>query len=315
MPASPSQSPEILVAGEARAPGGTTVKAQEIGIAVGPVTKRATVFGDRHWVKDNGSVKLTDATPFEAMPLVPERAFGNEKHPQNPKGRGCDTGYVVDRFGYAALPNIENPRQLIKHPNDRPEPVLFGPLEHDHPLRASKIGSPSDEWIKTTFPSPPPGFDMAYFNVAPADQRLAQPLRGDEAVAVSGMSSENPLITSRLPGLRIRLFAIHDTEASRITEMAVRIETVWIFGTSEIGGVYHRGILKIADGKASDVVALVMGAELLTRRTAPRLPLRRGLPAAHRPRRRRHAYAQRLAAYAGTVGGRGRCHRGALCGL
>jgi len=267
-PGFPKASPEILIAGEARAPSGTSVKAQEIGVSVGPMTRKATVFGDRHWVNDNGEVKLTDATPYEAIPLTPDRAFGNETHSLNPAGRGCNPQYILDHFGYAPLPNIENPDALIKLPTDQPAPVLFGPLSHEHPLRKSKVGQPSFDWIRTSFPEPPPGFDSAYYNVGPAEQRLAQPLEGTEAVNVWGMSSEHPVIRSRLPGLRVRLFAVHDKEASRMTEIQTRIETVWIFGTSEIGGMYHRGILRIADEKASDVTALIFGAERMS--DAPR---------------------------------------------
>lgn len=265
----PKGAPEVLIAGEARAPAGTSVKAREVSVTVGPFFKRAMVIGDRFWVKDNGAVKLTDATPFEAMPLLPERAFGNEKHPVNPLGRGCEPDVILERLGYAALPNIENPRQLIAHRHDRPEPVFFGPLSHEHPLRKAYLGTPDHQWIRTSFPDPPPGFDKTYFNVAPADQRFKQPLIGDEQVAVSGMSSDHPSIASRLPGLRIRLFAVHDKEASRLTEIAVKLETVWIFGTAEIGGLYYRGAIKVADKQASDVVALVIGAERLAETPRP----------------------------------------------
>ena len=259
----------MLVAGEARAPAGTSVKVREVSVAVGPITKRALVFGDRYWVKEDDAVKLTDAAPFEKMPLIPELAFGNEKHPINPLGRGCDPKFVIERFGYAALPNIENPKHLVAHPEDRPEPVLFGPLSHEHPLRKSKLGAPDHEWVRTTFPDPPPGFDRAFFNVAPADQRLKNALTGDEQLAVSGMSSEHPSIVSRLPGLRVRLFAIHDSDATHMTEIAVKLETIWIFGTAEIGGLYYRGAIKVADKQASDIKALVIGAERLSEEPRP----------------------------------------------
>ncbi|MEM5581723.1 DUF2169 domain-containing protein [Roseibium sp. AS2] len=264
----PKSGPEVLIAGESRAPEGTRVQGQEVGVALGPVRKRATIFGDRHWVRDNDAVKMSYAAPYETMPLTPDRAFGSESHPVNPAGKGCDPQYILDHFGYAPLPNIENPDALIKTMTDRPQPVLFGPLEHDHPLRKSKVGQPSWDWIRTSFPEPPPGFDSAYHNMAPADQRIGVSLKGTEPLSVWGMSAAHPVITSRLPGLRIRLFAVHDMKAERLTEIGTRIETVWIFGSSEIGGMYHRGILEVADEKASDVVALIFGAERLS--DAPR---------------------------------------------
>ncbi|MHA7776830.1 DUF2169 family type VI secretion system accessory protein [Roseibium sp. M-1] len=265
----PKAAPEVLIAGEARAPAGSMVKAQEIGVSLGRVTKRAMVFGDRHWVMDAGEIRMSDAVPYAAMPLTPDRAFGNETHPVNPAGRGCEPRYAIDHFGYAALPNIENADRLIKALTDKPEPVLFGPLGHEHPLRKSKTGLPGWDWIRTTFPEPPPGFDRAYYNMAPADQRFAEALQGNEPLNVWGMSAEHPVLRARLPGLRVRLFAVHDKQARRMTEIKTRIETVWIFGSSEIGGIYHRGAIRVADAKASDIVALIFGAERLSDEPRP----------------------------------------------
>src|SRR5262245_23650813 len=265
----PKGAPEVLIAGDAKAPAGTQVKAHEVSVVVGPMIKRAMVFGDRYWTREHGVVRMSDAAPFESMPLTPALAFGNEKHPLNPAGRGSDPDFVIERFGYAALANIENPNSLVMHPHDRPDPVLFGPLSHEHPLRKSKQGTPDNEWIRSSFPEPPPGFDWAFFNVAPADQRLKEPLRGDEPMAVVGMSAEHPGIESRLPGLRTRLFAVHDRRAERMTEIALKMETAWIFGTAEIGGLYYRGAVKVADKVASDVVALVVAAERISEEPRP----------------------------------------------
>ncbi len=265
----PKRVPEVLIAGEARAPAGTMVRAREVSVTVGKVTKRALVFGDRYWVKEKNAIRLAEPQPFESMPLTAELAFGNDRHPTNPAGRGCEPEFIIDQLGYALLPNIEDPGYLIAHPKDRPEPVLFGPLSHEHPLRKSKLGTPTQEWIQTSFPDPPPGFDRSYFNVAPADQRLKEALTGDERVLVAGMSADNPSIATRLPGLRIRLFAVHDRQARQMTEITVALETVWIFGSAGIGGLYYRGAIAVADKQASDIVALVLGAERLSEEPRP----------------------------------------------
>jgi len=117
----PKGAPEVLIAGEAKAPAGIKVKAREVSVVVGPMTKRAMVFGDRYWTRESDVVRMSDAAPFESMPLTPALAFGNEKHPLNPTGRGSDPDFVIERFGYAALAIIENPNSLVKHPHDRPE--------------------------------------------------------------------------------------------------------------------------------------------------------------------------------------------------
>ena len=266
----PKRSPEVLIAGQSQAPQGTEVKAQDVSVTVGPVTKTFRVFGDRYWIKEPDGIKLRDAEPYEAMPLDAAHAYGGDTHALNPVGKGHAPDLVLDQFGYAALPNIEDPKQLILQHTDKPTPVLFGPLGHEHPLRKSKLGTVPADYLKTTFPAPPPGFDPAYYNMAPLDQRSSDELTGAELLRVTGMSAKNPVISSRLPGLRPRVFAIHDEKASTLSEVPLRLETVWIFGTAGMGGLYYRGAVNVQDNDASEIAALVVAAERL--QDSPRPP-------------------------------------------
>jgi len=262
--------PEILIAGESQAPEGTRIKAQDVSVTVGPVTKTARVFGDRYWVKESDRIVLRDAEPYETMPLKAELAYGSETHSVNPKGQGHNPAYILDHFGYAALPNIEDPRRLILQPTDRPEPVLFGPLSAEHPERKSRLGTPLLEDARKSWPGMPAGFDPHFFNVAPPDQQAPGELTGNEPIRITGMSAKHPVVTSRLPGLRPRVFAIHDKEAKRFTELSLRLETVWIFGTAGIGGLYYRGMIEVTGLLAKELAAVVLAAERM--QDAPRDP-------------------------------------------
>ncbi len=267
----PKGQAEVLVAGEAQAPEGKAAQSVEVSVSVGGFRKRALVFGNRFWTRQHSNdYTLTQAEPFERQLLEPARAFGGGTHATNKLGKGFQIDYVMQEFGYAALPNIEDPETLILHPGDAPEPVVFGPLDADHPLRKSCLGQVDGAWLHTTFPGPPPGFSFEYFNVASQDQRLATPLAGDEAIVIRGMDAETPELRSSLPGLVPRLFAVHDENAETLTEIPLKCDTLWVFGTDGLAGVYFRGLLKTSDEALATDAGLIAGLERLS--DEPRSP-------------------------------------------
>ncbi|MET1412161.1 DUF2169 domain-containing protein [Roseibium sp. HPY-6] len=261
----PKGQPEVLIAGQAHAPGGIPAQSVEVSVSVGDFRKAALVFGKRFWTRQHrDDFTLTQAEPFESLPLDPRHAFGGETHAVNKLGKGFQIDHVMRQFGYAPLPNIENPKDLVLHPNDSPEPVLFGPLDVEHPLRKSCLGQVDSAWMHTTFPGPPPGFKFDYFNVAPQDQRLEEPLCGDETVFVKGMQADVPELRGHLPGLVPRLFAVHDEKAETLTEIGLKFDTLWIFGSDALAGVYYRGLLEVTDAVIHSLAGFVAGLERLS---------------------------------------------------
>ncbi|WP_299472581.1 DUF2169 domain-containing protein [uncultured Roseibium sp.] len=261
----PKGQPEVLIAGEAQAPGGIPAQSVEVSVSVGDFRKAALVFGKRFWTRQHrDDFTLTHAEAFESLPLDPRHAFGGETHAVNKLGKGFQIDHVMQQFGYAPLPNIENPKDLVLHPADAPEPVLFGPLDAEHPLRKSCLGQVDGAWMHTTFPGPPPGFKFDYFNVAPQDQRLAEPLSGDEKVVVKGMQADVPELRGHLPGLVPRLFAVHDDKAETLTEIGLKFDTLWIFGSDALAGVYFGGLLEVTDAMIHSLAGFVAGLERLS---------------------------------------------------
>ena len=265
----PKDKGEFLIAGEAQAPDGNPVQALTVTCSVGSLTRRVSVFGDRYWHREDGLEKISEPKPFTAMPLSPQFAYGGENHPVNPAGRGAGASVILEQLGYAPLPNIEDSSALIRSINDEPEPVFVGGLSHEHPLRKDKAGTPTAEWLANDFPEWPPGFNPSYFNIAAAKQRMDGHFNGDEAVTVMGMSAERPAVHARLPGLRARCFAMLDANGGSMKEIPLKLDTVWLFGTSCVAGLYHHGFMEVADNHATDVETLLFALENLTDEERP----------------------------------------------
>jgi len=187
---------DIIVVGHAHAPSGTAVRQLDCGFRVGSLQKAVRVFGDRHW----GMLGASNPEPFVKMPLVYERAYGGadlksrapDKHWdwRNPVG----TGYVVGLHSAqgVALPNIENPKKLIRSPGDRPAPAGFGAIASHWQPRVKFGGTYDDAWQKTRAPLLAADLDDRFFQCAPADQQADGFLRGGEPVVLLNLRPGAP---------------------------------------------------------------------------------------------------------------------------
>ena len=179
---------DILVAGQAHAPGGRPVSQLDVGFRVGPVQKLLRVFGDRVWYSTGPS----SPEPFLKIPLVYERAFGGadqkSAHPdrdwewRNPVG----TGFAVSRDNLVGrpVPNVEYPDEPIKEWNDRPRPAGFGAIAGHWHTRLALAGTYDDRWLKERQPLVPADFDDRFFQCAPQDQQAPGFLHGGEPVVL-----------------------------------------------------------------------------------------------------------------------------------
>ncbi len=123
---------DLFVFGAACAPQGRPVTTMNVVLEVGRFRREIAVFGDRTWVKRGDDVGIGAARSFVTMPLTMENAFGGAgkwdrlKVPcaDNPKGKGfhLEAAHAVGQL----LPNIEEPKSLIRRWDDRPTPVGVG---------------------------------------------------------------------------------------------------------------------------------------------------------------------------------------------
>lgn len=67
-----NKTTDVIVVGDAHAPGGRPVAELDVGLRVGPIQKILRVVGDRVW----GAFGASTPEPFVRMPLLYECAFG-----------------------------------------------------------------------------------------------------------------------------------------------------------------------------------------------------------------------------------------------
>ncbi len=235
--APPRPSTGLTVSGSAIAPkSGTT--AMKVGVRLAQLRVDAVVFGERHWITTLGIARASRPQPFESVPLTWENAFGGvdlsaskEKHQasceSNPAGRGFVASHSRRKIDALPLPQVENPRQLIRSIKDHPEPVCFLPVAPAWRPRRDWAGSYDETWQKTRAPLLPLDFDERFYQAAPPALTCDSYLAGGEICTITGMTPEGEL-SFALPevhprvklrfhgaafGLPMKLDAVHvDTE-------------------------------------------------------------------------------------------------------
>lgn len=192
---------DIIVNGHAYAPNNRAAYNVDVCVQTGKRAKTCRVFGDRVWEKSANAVMTLapgQPQPFERMPVLYELAFGGvdktisegqvpEFAAANPIGKG----YIGTKGSPNAglpLPNIEDPRFLIKKWNDRPAPAGFGFIGRAWQPRVALAGTYDEQWQKTRMPLLPHDFDDRYFNGAHPDLIADTFLNNGERIKLTNLS-------------------------------------------------------------------------------------------------------------------------------
>jgi hypothetical protein len=194
---------DVLLQGHAYAPGGNAISS-EVRLIVGGLQKTVRIFGNRFWEGGLLGLRISEPEPFQKIPLRYEFAFGGtdkqpedeaktDYEPRNPVGRGLVPKKSRTPGKGTPLPNLEDPRQLIKSPKDRPPPACFGPICSHWDPRKSYAGTYDEAWMKKRAPYLPTDFNPRFFQTAPPDQISPAYLKGDESVEISGATPGPPL--------------------------------------------------------------------------------------------------------------------------
>jgi uncharacterized protein YjbI with pentapeptide repeats len=249
---------EVLLLGACHAPGGRPVKECPVRFAVGAWSKSLRVLGRRFW--SDGMLQAgTEPQPFTRMPLRYENAFGGPGHARNPVGKG---------IGTLEMPSVEAKEAPVRSRSDRPEPAGYGPLSSLWPDRAARIGKEyGSSWKKTRAPFYAEDFDWRYFHSAPADQQLEGYLRGDEEVVLQNLHPEAPLLSVRLPGLRIRAFVKDDRGDLR--EVRMSLDTLCAVPDEGRLLLTWRGLGPVREDDLKDVAFMLLASEPLSDRPLP----------------------------------------------
>jgi hypothetical protein len=201
---------DVVVVGKAYCPGGNPVTKLDVSLSVGGLQKSIRVFGDRQWWFPTWLVLFPIKTPpkrFTTMDLVYERAFGGV---YDGPGFYCKenlvgTGYIrrrrVKSTHKKKLPNLEDPKHLIRWWWDKPKPVGFGFYGRGWHPRVKYAGTYDEKYQKERAPKPALDFSYAFYNGAYPDLQVEGYLRGDEEVELINLSPE-PRLHFHLPGIR-----------------------------------------------------------------------------------------------------------------
>jgi len=228
---------DVVVIGKAYAPRGAAVPRMMVGVQVGTAMKTLVVTGDRVCRHRPGALPaFSEPAPFTEMEIRYDRAYGgrDEKsspsipfvYPRNGMGKGVVLRNVPEAVEGLALPNIEDPQDLltperlfIQEPERwhlQPLPQGFGWRQQTWYPRAALLGSyPSFLDAGTVTTEERLGL-LPRDHIALAKQGRLRPLlgqfgngasfgltfpalAGDEPIALGGLSPEGRL-RFRLPG-------------------------------------------------------------------------------------------------------------------
>ncbi|PKF60327.1 DUF2169 domain-containing protein [Psychromonas sp. psych-6C06] len=218
---------DIIMQGNACAPHHQAVKQLDVHLSVGKVQKTVRVFGDRVWQGDQPSLPVA----FQSMPLVYERAFGGQHQvdatnllTEERNTVGC--GFVGKRnkqeMQGLALPNIEDPNQLIQSIKDNPMPAGFGPCNNNWLPRRQWAGTYDEQWQTTRAPYLPEDFNKRFLNAAHPDLVYPGYLQGGEPIMIKNMHPAGD-ISLKVPQIKM---ACHAKLSNKRFPLKLNIETL-----------------------------------------------------------------------------------------
>jgi uncharacterized protein YjbI with pentapeptide repeats len=250
----PKPAAEVLLVGACYPASGQPAKAGRVRVAVAGLDKTLYVFGDRRWKRGLSGPAPSEPEPFSRMPLDWSHAFGGADDPRNPLGRGACEESSPEGEGLRPLPNIEDPKQLVTSPKDRPEPAGFGPLPMHWPQRSQRLGAVDEAWLKTQWPFYPRDTDFHFFNTAPQDQWLSSWPQGEESFFLEGVSPSGRPLRGALPGYMPRVFVTRGRDGKEdFSEIPLHIDTIWFFPDYNLGVLAFRGAFHVDDEEASEI--------------------------------------------------------------
>jgi uncharacterized protein YjbI with pentapeptide repeats len=252
----PKPRGEILVFGRAFAPGGKPRPAFQVRVQVGPLDKSVYVVGQRRWVRGVPS----EPEPLSEIVLGWDKAFGGPGFDQNPLGMGYAP---VEENGQRVhfLPQLEDPRRMVKSPNDRPPPAAFGPLDVTWPQRNSKVGTYDSKWLANDFPGFARDLDPEYFMSAPVDQRLPDYFAGGEAIFLENLHPEHPRLAGRVPELCARVFVTRAGGGDALEDVPTRLDTLVLLPNVRRMVAIYRGVVRVVEDDAADITCILAALE------------------------------------------------------
>ncbi len=244
---------DLLLSGSCHTPGGAPLQVCPVRFQVGSWSKELTVIGNR--VRQKGLVRysLPEPDPFSKMELRYENAYGGTANRENPSGTGAEKETLPDGTTVIRMANLEYPGNVLRSASGKPKTAGFGPL-HPSWSQRTPSGTYDEAWLKKRWPWFPKDFDWNHFNSAPLDQRLENPLRGDEEIAFENMHPEHALLKCRLPGIRPKYFVLQRwKEKDTWHEVNLSLDTLWVCPDREKLVLVWRGTVPVRTLKLDEL--------------------------------------------------------------
>jgi hypothetical protein len=218
---------DVLVVGRAWGPQGQATREAYVRVVVAERQKTVRVLGDRVWQSD-GTPSMPE--PFEAMPLVWERAFGGVHsledrilaEERNPIGVGFAGKRSAQELAGQPVPNLESPGEPLERPGQTLTPVCFAATAPQWLPRRAFAGTYDEVWQRKRAPYLPADFDPRFLQCAAPELAFDRYLLGGEPVEVTGVSPEGP-IAFPLPAANLR---VEVKVAGSVEYPPVNLETV-----------------------------------------------------------------------------------------
>lgn len=250
---------EWIIAGAALAPGSEPVQGVRVTARLGSAEKHLAVFGDRFWRLTERGIVMTEALPFDRMPIDEAHAYGGQRFSENTRGKGHDARVILEAGYDAPLPNVEAAGRLIRFIDDMPHPAHFGPFAPDYAARMRYAGTYDQAWIQTRAPMAPDDFNPLFHCDAPLDQRLDGHFAGNEEFFVAGMTRGGQA-AGRLPDVVVRGF-VHRPADDSFTEIRMVCDTVTLFPNVTKAVMAFRGLVQCRDSFGEDIGTVLLAFE------------------------------------------------------
>lgn len=248
----PKRGAEYLLAGHAYPQEDANAGAARVRVEIGGLAKSLNVFGDRYFMGN----RITRPEPFDRIALTWENAFGGQGNPFNPVGKGIKP----DDSGRVALPNVEDPDEMLKLPGQKVKPAGFSAVNLMSRTRQKRAGTYDQRWLEKEYPGFPADIDWRFFQLGAEDQQSAKPFGGDEAYVLTGVHPSQRRLAGKLPGIRARCFLTTDAEASP-GEVETRLTTVWFLPDQQCVVLVYHAAARVRLPDASDVDTIMIAAE------------------------------------------------------
>jgi hypothetical protein len=271
---------DVLLHACAHAPKGNRAQFLDVGIMIGGYRKMARVFGNRKVIVGTAGFRFSDPEPFDAMRLDYGKAYGGKdersfpgvplQYPRNPIGKGFVLKDDPALLQGLALPNIENPHDLLTTARlvvesyeswlRQPEPIAFGYVPRGSIPRLNQAGLAKPDHVDAEAgrlaalenreevgaagqaepAAAMPFLNPEFFNAAPPGLKLPY-LRGDETLKLRYLDPAYPAFEFRLNPEKPRIFL--DVGQGR-QELPATLQTLEIFKEANQYTVVWRGSAK-----------------------------------------------------------------------